>query len=46
VSRAGATIIGAMLWGVERRYVSRHNFTPFGWYRIIFGLLVLAVFAS
>ena len=24
-------------------YVSRHRFTPFGWYRIGFGLLVLAV---
>ena len=103
VSRAGATIIGAMWWGVERRaatefsfllalptmfaasgyalldsrellswdlagdialgfavsfvsallvirlfirYVSRHNFTPFGWYRIIFGLVVLGIFYS
>ena len=101
VSRAGATIIGAMLWGVERRtatefsfllalptmfaasfydllknrdllnwalagdiavgfvaaflsallvirllirYVSRHDFTPFGWYRIFFGAAVLFVF--
>ena len=101
VSRAGATIIGAMLWGVERRtatefsfllalpvmfaaggydlfknrellnpalageiavgfiisfiaalsvirmllkYVSQHDFTPFGWYRIIFGATVLIVF--
>ena len=100
ISRAGATIIGGMLWGLERRcatefsfllalptmfaavaydlwqnqallnwqiaadiaigfvvsfivalivirallaYVSRHRFTPFGWYRIGFGLLVLAV---
>jgi undecaprenyl-diphosphatase len=23
------------------RYVSRHNFVPFAWYRIVFGLLVL-----
>lgn len=101
VSRAGATIIGAMLFGVGRkaaaefsfllalptmfaaagydlfknrelltfdlaaeiaagfavsffaallavrlllRYVSRHDFTPFGWYRIVFGTAVLAVF--
>lgn len=101
VSRAGATILGAMLWGVERRaatefsfllalptmfaasgydllqntellnwnlageiaagfvvaffsallvirmlirYVSRRDFTPFGWYRIVFGIAVLAVF--
>ena len=98
VSRAGATIIGAMLWGVGRRaatefsfllalpvmfaatgydllrnyhllhwqfagqiicgfavsfisalvvirallaFVSRYNFTPFGYYRIVFGALVL-----
>lgn len=103
VSRAGATIIGAMLWGVQRRaatefsfllalpvmfaasgydllknrdllswqligdiavgfiisfvaallvirmllrYVSRHDFTPFGWYRIGFGALVLVLFAD
>ena len=101
VSRAAATILGAIVWGVERRaatefsfllalptmfaaggydlyknaallnwnvageiaagfvvsficalfvirllirYVSRHDFTPFGWYRIIFGIAVLAVF--
>ncbi|MGI9306870.1 MAG: undecaprenyl-diphosphate phosphatase [Gammaproteobacteria bacterium] len=101
VSRAGATIIGAMLWGVERRaatefsfllalpvmfaasgydllknrhllnfdlgaeiaagfivsffaaliavrfllrYVSRHDFTPFGWYRIAAGTAMLAAF--
>ncbi len=101
VSRAGATIIGAMLWGVERRaatefsfllalptmfaaagydllrnhellswalaadiaagfvaaffaallavrlllrYVARRDFTPFGWYRIIFGAIILAAF--
>lgn len=101
VSRAGATILGAIVWGVERRaatefsfllalptmfaagaydlfknselltwslageiaagfiasfiaalfvirllirYVSRHDFTPFGWYRIVFGIAVLAVF--
>lgn len=98
VSRAGATIIGAMLWGAGRKaatefsfllalpvmfaasgydllrnyqllhwrffgeiafgfvisfiaalivirallaFVSRHNFTPFGYYRIIFGALIL-----
>ena len=101
VSRAAATILGAIVWGVERRaatefsfllalptmfaasgydliknaellnwslageiavgfvaafvsalfvirllirYVSRHDFAPFGWYRIIFGIAVLAVF--
>ena len=101
VSRAGATIIGAMLWGVRRRaatefsfllalptmfaasgydlfrnrelldwnlageiavgfasafvcallvirmlirYVSQRDFTPFGWYRILFGAAVFAVF--
>lgn len=101
VSRAGATILGAILWGVERRaatefsfllalptmfaasaydlyknasllnwslageiaigfvaafisallvirmlikYVSKHDFTPFGWYRIFFGMIVFAVF--
>ena len=27
-------------------YVGRHNFTPFAWYRIGFGLLVLAYFGS
>ncbi len=100
VSRAGATIIGGMLWGLNRRcatefsfllslptmfaavgydlwknqellnwqaasdiaigfivsfivalvviramlaYVSRHNFAPFGWYRIAFGIIVLTV---
>lgn len=101
VSRAGATILGAMVWGMERkaatefsfllalptmfaasgydlfrnaelltwnligdiaagfvasfvcalfvirmliRYVARHDFTPFGWYRIAFGAIVFAVF--
>jgi undecaprenyl-diphosphatase len=24
------------------RYVSRHDFVPFAWYRIAFGLVVLA----
>jgi len=24
------------------RYISTHNFIPFAWYRIFFGLLVLA----
>jgi undecaprenyl-diphosphatase len=24
------------------RYISTHDFTPFAWYRIIFGLIVLA----
>jgi undecaprenyl-diphosphatase len=24
------------------RYVSRHDFVPFAWYRIVFGLVVLA----
>jgi len=23
------------------RYVSHHNFTPFAWYRIVFGVVVL-----
>ena len=101
VSRAGATILGAILWGVQRksatefsfllalptmiaasgydliknrhllnfdiaadialgftisficalvvirmllRYISTHDFTWFGWYRIVFGIIVLALF--
>jgi undecaprenyl-diphosphatase len=28
------------------RYVSRHDFVPFAWYRIAFGLLLLALTAT
>jgi len=28
------------------RYISTHSFTPFAWYRIAFGLVVLATSAT
>ena len=26
-------------------YVGKHSFKPFGWYRIVFGLIILGLFA-
>ena len=53
-SRSGATIVGALMLGVSRavavirrllNYIRRHDFKPFGWYRIALGVVVLAFFA-
>jgi undecaprenyl-diphosphatase len=41
----GASFVAAMV-AVKAllRYVSGHSFVPFAWYRIVFGILVLAYF--
>lgn len=44
----GALVAGGVAWlsiGWLLRYVSRSSFVPFGWYRIIAGLVILALAA-
>ena len=56
-SRSGATIVGAIIFGVSRGLATeftfflaipvmfkKHDFTVFGWYRIILGIIVILYF--
>jgi len=38
-------IVGAIVIGFFLRYLRRHSLTPFVWYRIIFGIIVVALAA-
>lgn len=45
----GAVVAGIVAWGVIAwllRYVARHNFVPFAVYRIVVGILILALVAA